>query len=204
MSTIESIIWEINRELAVQFEERLRQHLVQQDKEWLIEQVIRLSLQAQGLDVLDRRPQKVDEHPRAERLARVRNMALDESKLMAFLTEYEFHDEDRLIREGYLINNPPPKGAGLIPLSCRSQKGEALLATAKDMLFALLFGDEDTNTQFRRVQRELLTIALPRFKASALGFMQASTELSAQGTWQDPERIANDLRADNFIVEFEF
>jgi len=38
MSTIESILREINKEVVPQFEARLRQHLEGQDRDWLIEQ----------------------------------------------------------------------------------------------------------------------------------------------------------------------
>ena len=59
-------------------------------------------------------------------------------------------------------------------------------------------------TTLERTQHELLTFALPRFKASALDFMRASTELTAAGTWQDPESVSNDERADNVLLEVEF
>lgn len=76
---------------------------------------------------------------------------------------------------------------------------------AKDILFALLFGDsEDLNCNFQRVERELLTMALPRFKVGALDFMKASTELSAQGSWQDPEMVSNDHREDNVLLQIEY
>ena len=41
-------------------------------------------------------------------------------------------------------------------------------------------------------------------KSDALDFMKATTELSAAGTWQDPQGAANDLRADNIIMEIEY
>jgi hypothetical protein len=50
----------------------------------------------------------------------------------------------------------------------------------------------------------LLTLAVPRDKADALDFMKATTELSALGTWQDPELVSNDQRADNVLLEVEF
>jgi hypothetical protein len=54
------------------------------------------------------------------------------------------------------------------------------------------------------VQQELLTVALPRAKASALDFMRASTEMSAAGTWQDPDSVSNDERADNVLIEVQY
>ena len=47
-------------------------------------------------------------------------------------------------------------------------------------------------------------MALPRFKAGALDFMRASTELTAAGTWQDPDSVSNDERADNVLLEVQF
>ncbi len=79
MPTIEGIVRSINRELVPQFEERLRQYLVQQDKEWLIEQIIRLSLDAHSLEEMDRKViQDTKARKRAERATRLRTMALDE------------------------------------------------------------------------------------------------------------------------------
>jgi hypothetical protein len=34
--------------------------------------------------------------------------------------------------------------------------------------------------------------------------MKATTELSAFGTWQDPESVSNDQRADNVLLEVEY
>ena len=72
------------------------------------------------------------------------------------------------------------------------------------MLYGLLFGDETTNTKLLRAQRELLTLTVPRLKSEALDFMKATTELSAVGTWQDPRGAANDMQADNVVLEVEY
>jgi hypothetical protein len=34
--------------------------------------------------------------------------------------------------------------------------------------------------------------------------MRASTELAAEGTWQDPQSVSNDERADNVLLEVQF
>lgn len=47
-------------------------------------------------------------------------------------------------------------------------------------------------------------MAVPRAKAAALDFMRASTELAAEGTWQDPQSVSNDERADNVLLEVQF
>ena len=44
MPTIEGILRQINKELVPQFEEKLRAYLAEQDREWLIEQIVRLTL----------------------------------------------------------------------------------------------------------------------------------------------------------------
>lgn len=174
MPTIEAIVRSINKDLVPQFEDKLRQYLVQQDKEWLIDQIVRLTLDAHSLEEMERKViQEMKARKRAERAGRIRTMALDEAKLIAFLNQYKKHRRERLIDEGYLINNPPPMGTEMIPLRCRSEKGDALLTTAKDMLFALLSGDGTMNTRFDRVQQELLTMTLPRFKADSLDFTLA-------------------------------
>jgi hypothetical protein len=109
-----------------------------------------------------------------------------------------------LVAAGLLTADAPAKGSAAITSEHRSADGEALLEQAKDILFGLLFGDASTRTDFDRVRHELLTFALPRHKAGALNFMRASTELAAAGTWQDPDRVANDDRADNVLLEVQY
>jgi hypothetical protein len=72
------------------------------------------------------------------------------------------------------------------------------------MLYALLFGDASTGTSLDRVQRELLTLTVPRAKAAAFDFIPAATELSGAGLWRDPEGVSNDVEADNVIIEVEY
>ncbi len=205
MPTIQTIIRQVNRDLVPQFEEQLRRHLATQDREWLIEQIVRLALDAHSLQEMDRKHQQRQKtRQRAERSARLRALRLDVETLTAFLTRYQAHDRARLIEEAYLRPDAPLKGTGLITDAHRTARGQALLQQAKDILFGLLFGDESTETSFRRVQQELLTLTLPRFKSVALDFMKASTELSAAGTWQDPDNVSDDARADNVILEVEF
>ena len=52
---IHSIVRNINKELVPQFEEKLRWYLSEQDKDWLIEQIIRLTLDAHSLEENDRK-----------------------------------------------------------------------------------------------------------------------------------------------------
>ena len=55
MTTIEGIVRRINRELGPQFEERLRAELAERDREWMIDQIVRLTLDAHSLEEIDRR-----------------------------------------------------------------------------------------------------------------------------------------------------
>lgn len=202
---IEHLIRQINRELVPQFEEKLRTHLQHQSKEWLIEQVIRLTLDAHSLQENDRKQSKTaKEKRRAELMARIAEIALDEKILKNFLKQYGKATRESLIEEEFLRSSAPVKGTDLITSAHRTPKGEELLTLAKDMLFDLLFGDESTNTNFARVQREMLTLTLPASKAWVIDFMKATTELNALGTWQDPNSVSNDSRAENVILEVEF
>jgi hypothetical protein len=205
MPTIEAVIRQVNKDLVPQFEERLRTFLATQDKEWLIDQIIRLALDAHSLQEMDRKHwQEVKGQQRTDRIVRLREMKLDRQVLIAFLERYRHYDRDRLTHEGYLLDDAPAKGTDLIREEQRTLAGTVLLDHAKDMLFGILFGDESTHTCFERSQRELLTFTLPRFKSMSLDFMKASTQMSAAGTWQDPEGVSNDVRADNVIMEVEF
>lgn len=59
MPTIETILRQINKDVVPQFEERSRQHLEGQHREWLIEQIVRLTLDAHSLHEMDRRQLQV-------------------------------------------------------------------------------------------------------------------------------------------------
>jgi len=205
MTTIQTIVRQINRELVPQFEEKLHAYLLQQDKAWLIEQIIRLTLDVHSLQEMDRKMvQEMKLQRRQERVYRLRELRLDHEKLAAFLAKYQGYQRAELIEADYLLATAPIKGTDLITDKFRSQAGQALLTLAKDILFGLLFGDATTETQFERKEQKLLTLTLPRHKGDALDFMKATTELSALGTWQDMESVSNDLRADNLILEVEY
>ena len=56
-----------------QFEEKLRAYLADQDREWLIEQIVRLTLDAHSLEEMDRRHIRQKEtRRRQERAERVK------------------------------------------------------------------------------------------------------------------------------------
>lgn len=205
MKTIESIVREIRRDVTPLFEQKLRAYLMDQDKDWLIEQIIRLTLDAHSLQEMDRKVmQETKARLREERIQRVKQLGMDEAKLRYFIGKYRSVDREQLIGEGMLIAKAHPKGTFLIPANQRSNAGNALLEETKDHLYAFLFGDESNGTSFKRNQQELLTVTVPVSKVSALDFMKATTELSAYGTWQDPESVSNDLRADNTLLQVEY
>jgi hypothetical protein len=205
MPTIESILRQINREIVPQFEEKLRAYLAEQDKEWLIEQIVRLTLDAHSLQELDRKHYKEEENrKRAEFSGRVRDLALDENKLQEFVALYRKITREELISQGLLLETAPQKGEEMISSDYRTQKGNTLLSHAKDMLFGLLFGDAEFNVTLNRTHRELLSLTVPRMKTEALNFMKATTEFDALGTWQDPKGTASDSRADYILMEIEY
>ena len=205
MTTIQTIVRQLNRELVPQFEEKLRSFLLTQDKEWLIDQIIRLTLDAHSLEEMDRKiVLERKARNRAERVQRLRTIDLDRERLIVFLETYKDFDRPKLIKENYLLGTTPAKGTDLITDNFRTDRGVELLTHAKDILFGLLFGDETTNTHFDRIEQEMLTLTLPRQKAEALDFMKATTELSAFGTWQDPGSVSNDVRADNIMLDVEY
>ena len=114
------------------------------------------------------------------------------------------HHHARSTGDILLREEAPAKGTALLTAADRTDSGEELLTHAKDVLFALLFADESMGCDLPRRTQELLTLAVPRSKAAALDFMRASTELAAAGTWQDPDSVSNDERADNVLLEVQY
>jgi len=194
----------ILRDLVPQFEEKLRARLAEQNKEWLIEQIVRLTLDAHSLEEKDRKHIREEEtKKRQARAERVKTLKLDQEKLREFIHRHQEYNREKLIEENFLSSNAPAKGSELITADFRFAAGDELLRTAKDMLFGFLFGDE-SNTRFERTQRKLLTLTIPRLKSDALDFMKGATKLSAEGTWQDPKGAAKDIRTDNAVFEIEY
>lgn len=205
MTTIDVILRDLNRSLAPQFEELLRAALADKDREWLIDQIVRLTLDAHSLQEVDRKSEReAKAKARTARLERVKAIGLDRAVVESFLNTHAKTSRESLQASGHLLPGAPEKGTAAITREHRSEAGDSLLEYAKDLLFALLFGDESTGTDLDRTQQELLTLALPRHKAGALDFMRASTELTAAGTWQDPESVSNDERADNVLLEVQY
>ena len=98
---IHHIIRQINKDLVPQFEEKLRLHLQRQDKDWLIEQIVRLTLDAHSLEENDRRRILAEKQlQRAERLERVKELELCEAFLYDFLEQYSPYSRESLIQDG--------------------------------------------------------------------------------------------------------
>jgi hypothetical protein len=175
------------------------------DREWLIDQIVRLTLDAHSLEEIDRAAERAaKDRARRERLERVRALALDTVAVTAFHATWAGRTRDELITQELLRPDAPAKGGPSLTSQDRAPAGEHLLLLAKDVLFGLLFGDESSGTRLDRVQAELLTVAIPRHKVGAIDFLRASTELSAAGTWQDPAGAASDDRADNLLIEVQY
>ena len=203
MATVDDIARAIARDLSPEFEQRLRAELAGKDRAWLVDELVRATLARHRLEDLERAA-AATAALRAERLERVRGLELDAPAVERFVAEHTGRTREHLIAEGYLVDDAPAKGTALLGGEHRSPAGAALLTHAKDVLFGLLFGDESSNNRLARTQQELLTLALPRAKAGALDFMRAATELAAAGTWQDPDSVSNDERADNVLLEVQF
>src|SRR5258706_16128637 len=98
MQTIESIVRQINREFVPRFEEKLRLYLADQDKDWLIEQIVRLTLDAHSLEEMDRKHFKEQENQRRrERAKRVHALELNEETLKEFRATNKDLNRERLI-----------------------------------------------------------------------------------------------------------
>ena len=205
MPSIEDLVHAARRQVRPDYEAALRAHLEQQDREWLVEQLIRLSLDPRQRAERDASLAAVDDgEARAARQERLRAIDLDHERLRSFVETYREHDRERLVADGHLAAEAPQPGTESVADAHRTESGAVLLQEAKDLLFALLFGDESTDSRLVRRERELLTMVLPRHKAGALDFLQATTELDADGTWKDPEAVSDDARADNVVLEVEF
>ena len=125
MPTIEEIVRSINRDLVPQFEERLRAVLGEQDREWLIDQIVRLTLDRHSLEEIDRRVEvEAKARARADRLERVRALALDHAALERFLAEFGGVTRDWLIDTGALRADAPAKGTAALGADDRTLTAE--------------------------------------------------------------------------------
>ena len=89
MQNIDAVVRAIQADLTPQFEERLREQLATADREWLIDQIVRLTLDAHSLAEIDRKVERdAKARARAERIERVKAIALTHESLAAFTAEH--------------------------------------------------------------------------------------------------------------------
>jgi hypothetical protein len=213
MCTLDDIVTEVGQDCAEEYRLRVRARLLQQPREWLVDQLLAhvADLAAELNGAADPAARNSDdaspaerEAERSARVTRIRAMRLDERRVRAFVDEVRRFDRERLEMDEYIVR-PIEQGRDLMGPRCRSPRGEALLRRAKDVLHALLFGDQDDEVRLKRVHRELLTIAIPCAKAEAISaVLEAATEIRAQGTWHDPEHVSDDARAANTLIQVEY
>ncbi len=198
MNNINSIIKKAQDDLFPELESKIRSELEKKDKDWLIDQIIYLTCERHGLHEQKRTLENMK-----MRLARIRETGYTDQTLANFVHTYRKTNREDLETSGFLIN-PPHMGLSSIESNQRSQKGEALLQEARDMLYSALYGDSDINVDLTRGQEEILTIILPKGKSDALFFLKAVTELNVAGTWIDPEGVSTDDHTNNIGMQVEF
>lgn len=158
-----------------------------------------LCLDAHSLQEADRRSVvEAKARARAERLARMRDLALDRARLERFLADHAGVSRESLTASGHLPPDAPAKGTLAIGPAHRSP-GDALLAHAKDVLFALLFGDESNGTRLDRVQQELLTMAVPPVRGRRPRLHAGVDRARGGRRVAGPESVSNDERAENML-----
>jgi hypothetical protein len=127
MTDIAAIVRAVRLELSPAFEERLRTMLEGQDREWLIDQIVRLTLDQHSLQEIDRRAEReAKERARRERHERVRALGIDHAALAEFVGTYRGVDRAALLKGGFLVKGAPEKGTSLLGPEHRTDKGEEL------------------------------------------------------------------------------
>ena len=208
MRSVEQLVQSIRTNLADEYYQRLYDRLIECDKAWLVEELIRQiakndngpTLGKQIIQNLNKEDLAAEEEAR---IKRIKKMHLNEWKLSQFIEKFDAIKTDRENDCAYSIS-PPEVGGEMLLSRQRTALGENLLEEAKDILYALLYGGKDENVDFKRVEHELLTIVLPRSKAHIFGFLRTVTELSSIGNWRDPHGSCDDESATNSILEIQY
>jgi hypothetical protein len=194
MRQLHEVVEHARRAAAEQARADLRAQLATQPHDWLVDQLVDRILTDLGLAT---GPAPVEAH-------RVRPLRLDETALAELTARLSAVDRDRLAAEGHLVD-VPGKGGPLITPAQRDAVATAPLCEAKDLVHALLFGDEADGVALPRVARELLTLTVPAAKLGVFSFLgEAATEIGARGTWRDPAGTAHDAGAANTLVQVEY
>ncbi len=201
MQTLDDFVTEISEDCAEEYRRRLRARLMQQPREWLVDQLLEHVADDPRPDRPAQPALPANDDARAHR---IRAMRIDERCLASTFDRWQPLNRDVLEAKGYVIA-PPPKGTALIEADHRTRKGNGLLREAKDLLCALLFGDADAGVRLDRVHRELVTITVPHAKMAPLAsLLSAATVMDAEGTWRDPEHVADDDRSRNIVAQVEY
>ncbi len=198
MDNIGSIIKKAQDDLFPELEAKIRSELNKKDKDWLIDQIIYLTCERHSLHEQKNKLENIK-----KRLTRIKNKNYNDQAVINFVDKYRKISREHLEASGHLVS-PPHMGLTTIELHHRSEKGQALLEEAQDMLYLTLYGDETINTNLTREQEEILTIILPQSKSDALHFLKAVTETNTAGTWNDPEGVSNDDHTSNIGLQIEF
>jgi hypothetical protein len=198
---------EYEAEYQAEYEGRVRACLARQPRQWLEEQLLAQVLPGTGAAP---RARTESEHPaqdgdeRAERRGRIRSLNLDEKRLAGLVARFRELDRDRLEAEGFLLH-PPPKGSGIVAADQRSAAGQALLRDAKDVLYALVYGDDGTGVRLERVERERLTLTLPSAKAHTIASVLCpAADYGTEDTRHDPAHQVADDRAPDSVIRVAY
>lgn len=198
MAALDDLVRSARADIAARVVADLRARLLEQPHEWVVDQLLAEIAPRLGLDRLPVLPvQRVPRH-------QVTPVPLTAESLVEATSHLAAWTSDRLVAEGCLLA-PPLPGGPLVEPRHRSPLGEALLAEAKDLLHALLFGTPEDGVRLDRVHRELLTLTLPGAKAEVFGFLrEAAAEAGAHSAWVDPDGGAHHDRAVNVLMQIEY
>jgi len=208
MKSVEQMVRNMRAELADEYYQRLYDALIAQDKNWLVEELIKQLAKhddgpSLGKQIIQNLGQDSFAAEEGARINRIKRMRLDEWRLSGLIEKYNQIQVTRSEDCFYLID-PPAKGTDIILPRHRTEEGQALLQEAKDILYALLYGTKEERVDLKRVEHELLTIVLPRPKSYCMGFLRTVTEISSLGNWRDPEGHCSDEQSINSILEIQY
>ncbi len=111
MHTIHHLVQSVQRDLTPVFEERLREQLADKDREWLVDQIVRLTLDAHSMQEIDRKVERdAKSAARTARIERVTLLALDHAVLEKFLGDWGGVTRESLIESGHLLASAPGEG----------------------------------------------------------------------------------------------
>ncbi|WP_440899454.1 hypothetical protein [Actinosynnema sp.] len=165
MTDLHDLVRSAQTDVGARVVAELRARLLDQPHEWVVDQLLGEIAPRFGLV--------------AAPVHRVTSLPLTRCTLADAIAQLTAWTSERLAAECCLLA-PPAPGGPLIGPAHRSPLAEVLLAEAKDLLHALLLGDEAGGVRLRRVRRCLLTLAPPADKAAVFGFLGAEAPRCAE------------------------